>query len=90
MPRKMIARYEPLLGKVVWYEDVLPARPKNGDAPAVWGAPDFEAIGLPGAPRITSRNQYRDLLRQHGCVEVGNEAPQVVREAHERRRENGR
>jgi hypothetical protein len=30
---------------------------------------------------ITSRSEHRAHLRQHGCVEVGNEAPRVSREA---------
>jgi hypothetical protein len=86
----MIARYEPELGKVIWYEDALPPKETCGESAAVWDAPDFEGIGLPGTPQITSRTQYRNLLRQHGCVEVGNEAPPLVREAHERRRTHGR
>jgi hypothetical protein len=30
---------------------------------------------------ITSRSQHREHLRQHGCIEVGNEMPRVSREA---------
>ncbi len=30
---------------------------------------------------ITSRSQHREHLRQHGCIEVGNEMPSVSREA---------
>lgn len=29
---------------------------------------------------ITSRSQHREHLRAHGCIEVGNEMPQVSRE----------
>jgi len=29
---------------------------------------------------ITSRSQHREHLRQHGCIEVGNEMPRVSRE----------
>ncbi len=29
---------------------------------------------------ITSRSQHREHLRQHGCIEVGNEMPTVSRE----------
>ena len=30
---------------------------------------------------ITSRSQHREHLRQHGCIDVGNEMPTVSREA---------
>jgi hypothetical protein len=30
---------------------------------------------------ITSRSQHREHLRQHGCIEVGNEMPKNSREA---------
>lgn len=33
----------------------------------------YKAIGLPGAPVITSRKHHRDALRAHGLIEVGNE-----------------
>lgn len=29
---------------------------------------------------ITSRSEHRDHLRAHGCIEVGNEMPQPIRE----------
>ena len=34
---------------------------------------------ITGEP-IASRSQHRDHLRQHGCIEVGNEMPRPVRE----------
>ena len=32
----------------------------------------YKAIGLPGAPVITSKRHHRDAMRAHGMVEVGN------------------
>ena len=85
MGRK-IGRYDEELGKVVWVdeEDFNPTR--DPDSAAIWGPVEIHAVGLPGAPVVTSRNEYKQLLKQHGCVEMGNERPPVVRAEHERRR----
>ena len=33
---------------------------------------EYQAVGLPGAPRIGSRSTHREALRRHGMIEVGN------------------
>jgi len=86
----MVGRYEPEVGKVVWYEDEVPRKEPLGEAPAIWGPLEYHGIGFRGAPMVTSRNQHKALLREHGCVEVGNEAPPAVQRVHEQRRTHGR
>ena len=69
---RSIGKYNHEKGKVEWLdEDEL--RPSVPDSPAVYGPLDFRAVGLPGQPHITSRNQYKRLLKQHNCQVVGNE-----------------
>lgn len=83
---RQIGRYDRELRKVVWVdeEDFRPTHAH--DSAAIWAPIEFRAVGLPGAPVVTSRNEYRKLLKQHGLIEMGNEAPKIVRETHERRR----
>jgi hypothetical protein len=68
---KLVGRYNPSTGKVEWShnEDRVP----ENISPAIHGPVDFVAVGLPGTPRITSRNQYKALLKQHNMVVVGND-----------------
>jgi len=81
MSSRKIAKYDPELGQVVWYE--VDDRVPESKAPAVFGCIEFRAVGLPGQPIITSRGQYKQLLKRHNCVEVGNDPaamPPQVRE----------
>lgn len=39
----------------------------------------YQAIGIDGS-WVTSRSHHRDLLKAHGMIEVGNEAPKWLRE----------
>lgn len=59
-------------------------RPRNAlsstDGPMIM--PDiqpYQAIGIDGS-WVTSRSHHRDLLKAHGMIEVGNEAPKWLRE----------
>jgi hypothetical protein len=40
----------------------------------------YEGVGFEGKPVVTSRSHHRELLRQHGVVEVGNEKPAWMKE----------
>jgi hypothetical protein len=45
--------------------------------------PDMEPvkmISLPGAPVVTSRSQYRQLLKENEAYEVGNDMPAWLKE----------
>lgn len=50
--------------------------PENTSA-AVWDDYDYQGVGFPGNPRVTSRSQHRELLKRHNCVEVGTERPKT-------------
>ena len=84
---RQIGRYNEETGKVEWCDEAeFKPTTTSGESAAIWGPVEIHAVGLPGAPVVTSRNEYKQLLKQHGCVEMGNERPPVVRAEHERRR----
>lgn len=60
-----------------WGKQWVPAadikRSNKPDAPAVISdMEEYRAIGIKGAPMITSRSQHRQVLRENNMVEVGN------------------
>jgi hypothetical protein len=55
-------------------------RPKESKGPNIM--PDiqpYKAVGIDGS-WVTSRSHHRALLKQHGMIEVGNEAPKWMKE----------
>jgi len=34
---------------------------------------EYRAVGIPGAPWVKSKDQHKNLLRQHNKVEIGND-----------------
>ena len=69
----------PETGHYEWMEKeeyLLTKIPSNSSA-AVWDDYDYQGVGFPGNPRVTSRSQHRELLKRHSCVEVGSERPNI-------------
>lgn len=86
---RLIGKYDPTLKKVVWKDedDWAAESILHGEGPAVWDDIEYEGIGFPGAPRVTSRSMHRELLKRHGMIEVGNEQPARLREHREKMRD---
>ena len=88
--RTSVCKFNSDTGKCEW--SLKDDTPKESASPVVHGPLDFTAVGLPGQPHITSRSQYKALLKQHNCEEVGNETshlPDSVREQIERGGQSG-
>ena len=64
-------------GKYEWMDkDAHKALCCSGNtSAAVWDDYDYQGVAFPGNPRVTSRSQHRELLKRHGCVEMGTEKP---------------
>jgi hypothetical protein len=82
-----IYRYDRKLGKVVEIsEDQIRKRLKNEQGGPFQIMPDIEpyqAVGIDANLTVTSRSHHRELLKDHGMIEVGNEKPQWMRDKEE-------
>jgi len=59
-----------------WLPEAALKKDRTSRGPSVISDIDeYRAIGLPGAPMITSRSQHRAELRRHNMIEIGNERP---------------
>lgn len=69
---RMIGKYDPDLGRVVWTqsEDMPPV----SVSPAIEGVKHIRAVGLEGQPVFESRKSYEKAVRDAGCVVVGNDS----------------
>jgi len=79
-----IFRYDPQIGKVVEISefDIRPRQTtlNSGVGPQIM--PDikpYRAVGIDGR-MVTSRSEHRALLKEHNCIEVGNEKPAFMKE----------
>jgi len=78
--------FDPELGKVVEITHGRPRRTSTLNSPVgPQIMPDiqpYRAVGIDNS-MVTSRSHHRELLKRHGMIEVGNEAPQWIRDRQE-------
>ena len=97
---RQVGRYDKALKKVVWssYDDTPPESlspnviEDSMDPVCMVGLPPPKTDQLPNGKStkvydqmVDSKSRRRELLRAHGMVEMGNDAPDVVKMVREKR-----
>ena len=54
-----------------WVPQDLVRRTTSSAPAVIRDLEEYQAVGLPGQPRVGSRSTHRQLLRQHGMTEIG-------------------